>query len=187
MTLARASAAHTNSGTINITGGTFTLTQTGTTPTFTNTGTVNVASSRTWSATGGTVTNANTPTVGSITGAGTVSFGSTTFINNGIVAPGGALAAGILNHTGPFAMGSAATLNLELGGFLTTQYDKLAISGTAALGGTINVTLLGTFVPTGGTFTIMTYSGPATGSPTINLPPGCTGAPASGVFTITCP
>ena len=188
MTLAKASAVHTNRGTIAVTGGTFTLTQTGTTPTFTNTGTVNVASSRTWSATGGVVTNASTPTPGSIIGAGTVSFGSTTFVNDGVVAPAGALAAGILNYTGPFALGAAATLNLELGGTAVSAYDKLAISGTAALGGTLNVTLFGGFTPiVGATFSIMTYSGTPTGAfTTTNLPPGCSASPLSGQLLITC-
>ena len=190
MTLAKTEADHVNSGTIAVTGGTFTLTQTGTSPTFTNSGTVNVASTRTWSATGGVVTNANTPSAGSITGAGTVNFGSTTFVDDGIVAPGGALAAGILNYTGPFAMGTSATLNLEIGGLTAgTQYDRLAIAGTFARGGTLNVTLISGFTPSPGPiFTIMTYSGPPTGAfSTINLPPGCTANAGDGALTITCP
>ncbi len=52
----RSSADHTNSGTINVTGGNLTLTQTGTTPSITNTGTVTVAAGRTWAITGGSFT-----------------------------------------------------------------------------------------------------------------------------------
>jgi hypothetical protein len=187
LTLSKGSAQHVNSGTINVSGGNFTVTQSGTSPTFTNRGTVHVASGRFWTATGGTVINADTPTSGWITGTGTVSFGSTTLANNGIVAPASSLAAGILNYTGNFSMASPAALNIELGGTGGTQYDRLAVSGTATLNGTINVSLFGGFTPSSGnTFTIMTYASQS-GTPTINPPAGCFPTLGPTALTITCP
>ena len=64
--LNRASADHLNSGTIDLTTGSLTVSQTGTTPSFTNTGTINVASGQGLVSTGGAL-NQNG---GTISGAG---------------------------------------------------------------------------------------------------------------------
>src|SRR5690606_24723502 len=53
--VAMASAAHVNSGTINIAGNTLTLPQTGTTPSFANSGTINISPTRFLIATGGAI------------------------------------------------------------------------------------------------------------------------------------
>ncbi len=52
-TLARPGAAHVNTGTITVGGGTFTLSQSGTAPSFTNAGTVALGANRTWTVSGG--------------------------------------------------------------------------------------------------------------------------------------
>ena len=54
-------------------------------------------------------------------------------------------------------------------------FDQVAISGTATLSGTLNVTLFNGFAPaTGNVFVIMTYTGTPVGNfTTILLPPGC--------------
>ena len=70
----RAGAAHTNSGTIAVTAGNLTVTQTGTTPSFTNTGTVTIAVGRTWTVSGGTLDLS----AGSTTGGGILSVNSST-------------------------------------------------------------------------------------------------------------
>jgi len=80
--------------------------------------------------------------------------------------------AGLLTLTG--SLTTSGVLNIELGGLTAgTQYDRLAVSGTATLGGTLNYSLIGGFVPTtGNTFTILT-AGSQTGSfGTVNQPGG---------------
>jgi hypothetical protein len=72
---AKGSAAHTNSGTINVSGGNFTIFQTGTTPSFTNTGTLNLSSaSFAFTISAGTF-NQN---AGSITGPGVLNLSNAT-------------------------------------------------------------------------------------------------------------
>src|SRR6185436_12717796 len=83
LTLGRAGAAHTNSGSIAVSSGTFTVTQSGTTPSFTNTGTITIASGRSWTVTGGTLLNAATPAIGTIEGPGSLSVSGTAYTNAG--------------------------------------------------------------------------------------------------------
>ncbi len=58
-TLGRSNADHSNTGTINVTGGDLTVSQTGTTPTFSNTGSgvINIADTRTLNISGGELSN----------------------------------------------------------------------------------------------------------------------------------
>ena len=74
LALTRASAAHTNSGTINVTGADWTLNQSGTGASFTNTGTVTIGASRTWTVNGGALNL----TAGTVSGAGTLALLNTT-------------------------------------------------------------------------------------------------------------
>ena len=67
-TIAKASAAHTNSGTFSVAANSVTVSQSGTTPSFTNTGAISIAASAGFSVTAGTF-NQN---AGSITGAGSL-------------------------------------------------------------------------------------------------------------------
>lgn len=62
-------------------------------------------------------------------------------------------------------------MHIELGGTTAgTEYDHLAISGEAALNGTVHVTLIDGFTPAAGdAFNIVTY-GSWTGAPTVELP-----------------
>ena len=93
---------------------------------------------------------------GTLGGAGTIS-GS---INNtgATVAPGSS--PGVLTIDGNYAQGDLGALNIELGGLtIGTQYDRLAITGTATLGGTLNVALTNGFFPTNGnSFSVMTFT-----------------------------
>jgi hypothetical protein len=76
-TLNQTSAAHVNSGAIQLTGGSFTLTQSGTAPSFVTTGSLVVGAGRTFAVTGGVFAYAN-PTPGGLAGQGMVSFNGTT-------------------------------------------------------------------------------------------------------------
>jgi hypothetical protein len=58
---------------------------------------------------------------------------------------------GILTITGNYTQGSGGTLSDKIGGATPgTQYDQLAVGGTATLDGTLNVTLIGGFTPNSG-------------------------------------
>ena len=97
---------------------------------------------------GGTLTTTGLADIqgGSLLGAGTVSSNLT---NAGQVGPG--TSAGTLNISGNYTQTSAGTLNSEIGGTtVSTEYDQLAVSGTATLDGTLNVTLINSFTPSDG-------------------------------------
>ena len=91
-------------------------------------------------------------------------------INNtgGTVAPGHS--PGVLSQTGDFTHSLGGTLAIEIGGTtLGTEYDQLAITGSASLSGMLDVALLdlggGPFAPTlGNLFTILTATGGVTGT-----------------------
>ena len=105
---------------------------------------------------------------GELRGAGTI----TGNVNNtgGTVRPG--LSPGCLNINGNYTQGASGVLDIEIGGTtVCTQFDRLAVSGTATLNGTLNVTLINGFTPSGGApFQILTY-GSRTGTfSTINGP-----------------
>jgi RHS repeat-associated protein len=74
LTINKSSADHANSGTIAISGGNLTLTQSGTTPSFTNTGTIDIGSGRTFAISAGSL-NFNG---GALTGSGTLTLSSVT-------------------------------------------------------------------------------------------------------------
>jgi uncharacterized repeat protein (TIGR01451 family) len=66
---------------------------------------------------------------------------------------------GSLNITGNYTQGPGGTLEVELGGTGAGQFDVLAITGSATLGGTLNVSSFGGFTPvTNDSFQVMTYS-----------------------------
>jgi uncharacterized protein YbbK (DUF523 family) len=77
--------------------------------------------------------------------------------NAGTFAPG--LSPGTLTITGNYTQTSAGTLSIELGGTASGQFDVLAISGTATLGGTLNVISFGGFTPpAGSSYQVATYA-----------------------------
>ncbi|MCP4043393.1 MAG: hypothetical protein GY731_15800, partial [Gammaproteobacteria bacterium] len=75
--------------------------------------------------------------------------------NAGMVGPGNS--AGLLSIDGDYEQLVAGTLYIELGGLLSgTEYDVLDVSGTADLGGTLDVSLIGGFNPlVGASFDIL--------------------------------
>ena len=80
-------------------------------------------------------------------------------INSGTVHPGDG--PGTLNVTGNFTQNSAGVLDIQIGGLNQgSDYSLLNVTGTAALAGTLDVSLFGGFTPTTGeTFTILTSAG----------------------------
>ena len=83
---------------------------------------------------------------GTLGGSGTVTGNVT---NNGTVAPG--TSAGGLTVSGNYTMTASGILDIELAGTTpVSTYDRLNVSGTANLNGTLNVTLIGGYTPVGG-------------------------------------
>lgn len=66
--------------------------------------------------------------------------------NGGTVAPGHS--PGLMTVNGDYTQGANGVLNLEIGGTTAgTEYDQLKVNGTAALGGTLNISLINGFRP----------------------------------------
>lgn len=91
---------------------------------------------------------------GVLGGSGTVQ--ATVLNNAGTVAPG--FSAGTLSITGSYTQAAAGTLAIEIGGTTAgTQYDRLAVSASATLAGTVQFTLIEGFAPTSAdAFTFLT-------------------------------
>ena len=70
---------------------------------------------------------------GSLVGSGTINADVT---SGGQVIPGGAGAAGRLTINGNYTQAATGALDIDLGGTTAgSQYDQLAVSGSATLGG----------------------------------------------------
>jgi len=152
---------------------------------FTTSGAVSVASSRSLSRTGSFVQTAGTTTVdGTLTATGgvdvqggTLAGGGTVVgavVNGGVVAPGAS--PGLLTVTGNYTQSASGALSIEIGGLAVgTEYDRLAVSGSVTLGGTLSVELVDGFVPDpGDMFMVMTYPSQTVGGSfaTLNVPCG---------------
>jgi hypothetical protein len=86
---------------------------------------------------------------------------------------------GILTISGNYTQTAAGTLALKVGGTTAgSQYDQVNISGTATLGGTLNLALINGFSPSGGqVFAVITFSSSSDSFATFN-PPLLGGKPA---------
>jgi len=93
---------------------------------------------------------------GSLFGGGTLGYN---VVDDSVLSPGTSIAAtGKLTVADTYTQQSAGALDIQLNGTTAgTNYDQLKVTGTATLGGTLNITL--GFTPTvGETFTILTAS-----------------------------
>ncbi|MGH7621240.1 MAG: hypothetical protein ACREMU_02775, partial [Gemmatimonadaceae bacterium] len=116
-----------------------------TTTPFTNTGVLDIAAGATLTTNGKSLVNASG---GVLSGGGNLDLGSGTLTNDGIVQPGGATNVGSLTLAGNYTQSSTGTLEVDLAS--ATSYDLLAVSGSATLGGTLNVAFLGGYIPVAG-------------------------------------
>ncbi len=111
---------------------------------------------------------------GDLSGNGTVAAN----LNNtaGQINPGGLGTAGVIAITGNYIQGASGALNIDIGGTGSGQFDRLTVSGTATLNGTLNVNLINGFAPAvGNSFQIMTFgsrSGDFASKNGLNLPNG---------------
>ncbi len=107
---------------------------------------------------GGTLSAGDTLTVtegSSLIGSGTL---ESNLVNSGTVSPG--VSPGRITVNGDYTQEVSGTLAIELGGLMTAaEYDQLVVTGTAALAGHLDVSLIDAFAPSAGdTFTITTYT-----------------------------
>ena len=101
-------------------------------------------------------TNSTAVFAGTFTGGGSSGGGDIFFL--GDLRPGNSPA--IVNFDNNVGFGTGASLNVELGGTTAgTQYDKVVIGGSLALGGTLNVSLINSFNPqAGNSFDILDWT-----------------------------
>ena len=109
---------------------------------------------------------------GSLTGNGTVAG---TVANDATVSPG--TSPGTLTIHGDYVQSPDGVLNIQLGGTTPgSQYDRLLVSGSVTLDGTLNVTTTNGFTATpGNAFQILTF-GSRTGNSTFAVMNGLTGS-----------
>ncbi|MFC5521033.1 filamentous hemagglutinin N-terminal domain-containing protein [Polaromonas jejuensis] len=127
---------------------------------------------------------------GSISGSGVIALGgSATLFNNGTVSPGTSAALGRLTVQGNYKQGSTGVLNIKLSGTGSSQFDLLDIDGSAGLGGTLNLSTLGTFASASGAFADIVFARSPSNSGAfsqVNLPPASSsnGGP---IFSVSYP
>lgn len=164
---------------------------------FDNSGTINAASGTLQFATliqsdgsinlnGGNISSGRDITLngGSLVGTGTI--GGNVRNNGGNVAPGHS--PGTITVTGGYTQGASGVLTMEIGGKTPgTEYDQLQVSGAAALGGTLNISLINGFRPAVGDVFQFISPGSVTGAfSTVNTT-GFTGQVnySAGAITMT--
>jgi len=129
-------AVNTYTGDTNVNAGTLALAA----PDQTTTGNINIAAGATFRGSPGTYNNA-----GVIAGGGTLDVEATSFTNTGTLRPGGAGAIGTLTVQGDAVLNGL--LDIEAAGTAAGQYDVLAVTGAATLGGALNVTPINGYAP----------------------------------------
>lgn len=132
----------TNNGTVNLMTGVFRPYQTV------------IQSGGTWTFNGGNLTGAINLQGGTLSGAGTISGN---VINAATINVGGT--PGTLTISGTYTQTGSGVLNVQIGGTTAgSQYDRLAISGAASLAGTLNLSLINSFIPAvGNAFDVLTF------------------------------
>ena len=110
---------------------------------------------------GGTLTSTTstvTLTGGLLGGTGTVKGNVS---NTGVpISPGATGSVGTLTIQGNYTQGAGGSLNVAIGGpGAGVGYDQLVVTGSASLGGTINISTINGYVPTVGTsFQVLTFA-----------------------------
>ncbi len=115
-----------------------------------------------------TITNEGAITVAATDGTGTIITGAGTVIGSvsntgGVVAPGAS--PGTLTLNGHYTQGASGRLEIEVAGPGTGQFDKLAVSGNATLGGTLALQPSAGYVTSsalGDSVAFLTYGGART-------------------------
>ena len=91
-------------------------------------------------------------------------------VNNSAGQASSGFSAGALTLEGDYTQDAAAQIVIEIGGTTPQEFDQLTLTGESILNGTLTVTLIDNFIPSGGdSFQIVTYNMP-TNNLDINLP-----------------
>src|SRR5262249_5922872 len=132
LTLDQPGAAHSNSGTITLSGGDLTIRQSGTNPSFTNTGTISIGSGRTCTVSGGSLTQSSP---GTVTGAGTLALTNATAT---FTTPVSVAALALSSSTVSYApdLSTAATA-------LSLSNSTLTVAGTLTNAAGVTLTITG--------------------------------------------
>jgi hypothetical protein len=132
-----------NSGTVNVSRGTLSMTGG-----LTDSGTINVASGTVFSDTAGFTSTGTLEGTGKIV----VGTGTSKLVNEGNIDPGGTGVAGTLTISGAVELSTGSDLNMELGGTAAGQFDVLsvsgALSGNASSFGALTLSEIDGYVPT---------------------------------------
>jgi hypothetical protein len=189
VTISHPDAQHTNRGTFKVKAGAITFAQSGTNENFTNQagGIIDMDAGTVFRVTNGPVTNA---LGGTIVGFGTLDVRPpAVFSNDGEIIPGAS--PGKLTIAGNMQIPTSGIVTIELGGPTPgTEYDQLAITGTATLAeGTLNVTLLPTLPdPKGMSFDVVTFASGSGSFRNFTVPPGCNQPVNTGTsIRVVCP
>ncbi len=152
LSVARANAAHVNTGTIALTDANLTVSGSGVS--FLNRGTLAIDANRIFTQTVGTFVN---DTGGVVTGSGTCTFSTIPAAHRGHIAPGGPI--GRLSFTGSLTVDSLGTVDIELRGTVpATGYDVLDVEDFLIPAGVLRISLASGFTPQpGDRFDIIDY------------------------------
>ncbi|MFM7231626.1 MAG: kelch repeat-containing protein [bacterium] len=135
ISLGRASAVHSNVGTIDVTGGNLTVSLSGAGTSFSTSGTVNVATGRTLTFSGASAGGAGSPVnynSGTFGGAGTIAFGNATLVLNASLASSMAnpsFTSSTVSGTGTLFVSPGTTTNATS----STLSSPVTIEGTGTL------------------------------------------------------
>jgi len=126
---------------------------------------------------------------GTISGTGTLLIGTSgagTLDNSGTIAPGGEGTAGTLTIAGNFRQQPSGLLLIDLGGPAPGQSDRLAVTGTAELGGTLTTGLIAGYNPVAGdSIEVIAAGGGISGAfTTQNLPPNFEADSTGSIFRL---
>jgi hypothetical protein len=113
----------------------------------------------------------NLGTLEKTSGTGTSNLSQITLLNSGTVSPGES-GRGTLAVTGNYVQTDTGTLAIDLGGTMpSSQFDQLAVGGTATLAGTLSVDLVNSFTPApGNTFPVVTFTSRSGSFGTLHVP-----------------
>jgi filamentous hemagglutinin family protein len=129
---------------------------------------------------------------GRISGSGTLALGGAgggTLFNNGTVAPGTSAAVGTLDVQGNYIQESSGALEVKLdGGMGAGAFDLLNVDGSARLGGSLQISTLGSFAPTNGAMAdFVVAGGGSSGSFDQVVAPAATWPGGTATMTVSYP
>jgi filamentous hemagglutinin family protein len=149
----------TNNGTINVQAGTLVFSASGPS----NAGIINISSGAT--AVAGSAGGFGNAATGVIQGTGTMSIPSGFLFNEGTISPGISSTVGTLTIAGNLFNTSTSSLAFKLGGPTGGQSDKLSVTGSLTLNGTLNTALFGSYVPSvADAISLITHTGTSAGN-----------------------